>query len=84
MSSLFLFETESIIKENTVEDLRQLALKYPISYQNDEGILNLYFKDIFSQLPIHRDGIFVYDYSERFGFTYDKYVMLKMPLTLGS
>jgi hypothetical protein len=83
LSSLFLFETEGIIKENTVEDLRQLALKYPISHQNDEGIFNLYFKDIFSQLPIWRDGLFIYDYLERYGNTYDKYVMLKMPLTLG-
>lgn len=83
LSSIFLFETEGIIKDNTVEDLRQLALKYPISHQNDEGIFNLYFKDVFSQLPIYRDGIFVYDYLERFGCKYDKYVMLKMPLTLG-
>jgi hypothetical protein len=81
LSSLFLFETEGIIKDNTVEDLRLLALKYPISYQNDEGIINLHFKDVFSQLPIWRDNIFVYDYSERFDFRFDKYVMLKMPLT---
>ncbi len=82
LSSMFLFETEGIIKENTVEDLRQLALRYPISHQNDEGIFNLYFKDIFAQMPIWRDGLFVYDYLERYGNTYDKYVMLKMPLTL--
>jgi hypothetical protein len=49
---------------------------------NDEGIFNLYFKDIFAQMPIWRDGIFVYDYTERYGNRYHKYVMLKMPLTL--
>ncbi len=82
LSSMFLFETEGIIKENTFEDLRQLVLRYPITKQNDEGIFNLYFKDSFTQMPIWRDGIFVYDYSERFGFRYDNYVMLKLPLTL--
>ena len=57
----------------------KLAYKYPISRTNEQGILNLYFK--FSQVPIFRDGKFLYDYWERFGNTRDKYILLKYPKT---
>lgn len=77
-TGILLFES-SIIKPDTIQEIMKLAYKYPISRTNEQGILNLYFK--FSQVPIFRDGKFLYDYWERFGNTRDKYILLKYPKT---
>ena len=80
-TGIMLFHTD-IIQENTVDELLLLANKYPISRTNEQGIMNLYFIDKLSQVPVYRENRFLYDFWERFGLHGSKYTMLKYPTTV--
>jgi hypothetical protein len=80
-STILLFHTDTI-QSDTVEKIVQLANKYPISLTNEQGIINLYFLDILSQVPLFRENRFLYDFCERFGIHGSRYTMLKYPKTI--
>lgn len=76
-TTMMLYDT-SIIKENTFEDLYKLALDYPISLTNDQGIIALYFTSVmpvWKQIAIRNEKTFFYDYFKR--DKKNKYIMLK-------
>ena len=55
-----LYYDTSIIESNTIQNLKNIVEKYPVSKNNEQGIMNLYFifeKDLFS--PLSKD---VYSY----------------------
>lgn len=76
-TTLMLYDT-SIINENTYDELFNLALEYPISRTNEQGIMALYFtniKPLFKQIKTHDETTYFYDYLSR---NYNnKYIMLK-------
>jgi hypothetical protein len=80
-TGIILFDS-SIIKHETISEIMNLAYKYHISRTNEQGILNLYFYDMLAQVPIYRDGKFLYDYWERFGNHHTRYILLKYPKLL--
>lgn len=79
-TGILIFES-NIIEENTIIDLIKLAKKYHISRTNEQGIMNLYFQNIFSQIPICKDGVFTYDIIlwNDLGRKYEEYMMMKYP-----
>jgi hypothetical protein len=75
-TTMMLFSTQ-IIHDDTLNDLYQLALKYPISITNDQGIIALYFTciiPVFRQLRIYNGEIHLYDYMFR---ETKNYIMVK-------
>lgn len=82
-TTALVFQTD-LIHDTTVNDILDLAKKYPISRTNEQGIMNIYFYGRIGQIPIWRDGKFMYDFWERFGFNWSSYRMLKYPRTLSS
>jgi|GEM_PF-2747396 len=76
-TTMMLYDT-SIIQEDTFQNLYDLALKYPISITNDQGIIALYFTNIaavWEQIALHDEKRFFYDYLKR--EKGNKYIMLK-------
>jgi hypothetical protein len=66
-TTMMLYDT-SIIQENTFYDLYQLAIKYPLSLTNDQGIIALYFTNIFpvwKQIPTSNERTYFYDFTKR-------------------
>lgn len=66
-TTIMLFDT-SIITDNTYQDLVDLMYKYPNCITNDQGIIALYFTNIFpkwKQIPTGNNEINFYDYSRR-------------------
>ena len=80
-TTLLIFDS-SIIEDDTCDKLLELANIYHISKTNEQGIMNLYFHNIWTQLPLYRDGTFIYDFWERFGNHGSNYIMLKYPRTI--
>jgi hypothetical protein len=77
-TTMMLYDPQ-IIEENTFEDLYRLALEYPISITNEQGIMALYFtnvKPLWKQIPVRNKKTCLYDYLKR--NKQDKYVMLKI------
>ena len=77
-TTMMLYDT-SIIKENTFNDLYNLTLEYPISRNNEQGIIALYFTNIepcFKQIRTRNENIYFYDYLKR--EPTKEYIMLKM------
>lgn len=63
-----LFYDTKLIKNNTFKELYKLALKYPISKTNEQGIMNLYFnckEKVWKQIPIKNKDLYFYDYWSR-------------------
>ncbi len=64
-TGLMYFDT-SIIQDNTIEDILKIAIKFPISITNEQGILNLFFqmrKDYtYKELPEFIDNQIIYYY----------------------
>ena len=63
-TGLMYFDT-NIIKLNTKKDLVSLIEEYPISYTNEQGIMNLYFDSInkqYRELPAQIEGFITYFY----------------------
>lgn len=72
-----LYDT-NIINDNTFTDIYNLLLKYPISITNDQGIIALYFTQIYPcwqqiQRKIN-DDLYTYDYVRCIE---KKYIMVK-------
>jgi lipopolysaccharide biosynthesis glycosyltransferase len=63
-STIMLFDT-SIIEDDTFQQLYALTEKYPVSTTNDQGILNLYFKKKWKQIPMGDDTTYYYDFNVR-------------------
>lgn len=77
-TTMMLYDT-TIIKENTFNDLYNLTLEYPISRNNEQGIIALYFTNIeqrFKQIRTRNENIYFYDYLKR--EPTKEYIMLKM------
>lgn len=76
-TTMLLYDS-NIILDNTFNDIYHLALKYPISRTNEQGIIALYFtniKPIFKQLKLYNSMIYYYDFLSR--DSKNKYIMLK-------
>jgi hypothetical protein len=76
-SGILLYDTK-IIEDNTFTDLINLAIQYPISKTNEQGIMALYFtniKPLFKQIKTHNDETYFYDFASR--NKNNKYIMLK-------
>lgn len=80
-STVMLFDTD-IIKSDTIGDILELADTYYNCKTNEQGILNLYFKDIWEQLQIKDNETYYYDFCERDELTHNDYIMLKYPRTI--
>jgi hypothetical protein len=77
-TTMMLYDTK-IIKEYTFDDLYDLALEYPISQTNEQGIMALYFTNIeplFKQIKIQNENMYFYDYFKR--DSRKEYIMVKM------
>lgn len=77
-TTIMLYDT-SIIQEDTFQNLYNLALRYPISRTNDQGIIALYFTSIvpaWEQIPIRNEETFFYDFHRR-GDEKASFIMLK-------
>lgn len=78
-STILLYDTK-LITETTFNELVNLALEYPISLTNDQGIIALYFtniKPLFKQIKTHSGDKFYYDFSPRHNRKIEDYIMLK-------
>lgn len=63
-SGILMFHT-NLINDNTFDELYKLAIEYPISRTNEQGIMNIYFNcihGVWKQIPIG-----YYDYTNRNG-----------------
>jgi hypothetical protein len=63
-TGIMLYDTQ-IIEQDTFNNLFNLALKYPISRTNEQGIMNLYFnceKNIWKQIKLKNESTNFYDY----------------------
>jgi len=77
-TTIMLYDT-NIIKNDTFDNLYNLALQFPISRTNEQGIIALYFtniKPLYEQIKIKNDDTFFYDYLSR--NKNNKYIMLKV------
>lgn len=76
-TTLLLFDT-NLIQQQTFEELYRLAVEYPISRTNDQGIISLYFTQIvpvWEQIPLRNKETFFYDFQKR--NESDPYIMIK-------
>jgi len=76
-TTILLYDT-NIIQNNTFENLVKLAETYPISLTNEQGIIALYFTNIypvFKQIKIKNNFTYFYDFLSR--NPSNKYIMLK-------
>lgn len=76
-TTMMLYNTK-IIENDTYDKLFELALEYPISRTNEQGIMALYFTNVrplFKQIKTHNEETFFYDYLSR--NKNNKYIMLK-------
>ena len=77
-STVMIFGT-NLITETTVQDLQDLARRFPFSFRSDQSIFNLYFQQRWTPLPVRDDISFLYDFAERDGRSPHEYVLLKYP-----
>ena len=78
-TTFMLYDTK-IIENDTYDNLLNLSIEYPISRNNEQGIIALYFTNIqplFKQIKTHNEHIYFYDYLSR--NPDNKYIMLKYP-----
>jgi hypothetical protein len=78
-TTIMLYDTQ-IIEPETVSELRDLCIQYPISISNDQGILALYFtcvRPLWKQIPIENNDTCFYDYLARVRKN-KPYIMLKV------
>jgi hypothetical protein len=63
-ANVMLYDTK-LIQQGTFRDIYNLALKYPISKTNEQGIISLYFASVkpsFAQIKLGDENINYYDY----------------------
>jgi len=80
-STLMLYDT-SIITDTTFDELYNLTLEFPISYQSEQGIMALYFvhvRKIWKQIPLGNATNFYYDWAPRWGHPNSDYIVIKYP-----
>jgi lipopolysaccharide biosynthesis glycosyltransferase len=77
-STIMIFDT-SLIKNSTLSSLYTLLDLYPIANRNDQGILNLYFYNSWTQLPVRDEQGWLYDFLERDSYMKTDYLILKYP-----
>lgn len=80
-STLMLYDT-SIITDTTFDELYNLTLEFPISYQSEQGIMALYFvhvRKIWKQIPTGNGKTFYYDWAPRWGHPKSDYIVIKYP-----
>jgi hypothetical protein len=78
-TTMMLYDT-SIIQERTFEDLYNLAVEYPMSHNNDQGTIALYFTQImpvWRQIATQNAATYFYDYVRR--DNQKNYIMIKRP-----
>ena len=76
-TTIMLYDTK-LIDKYTFTILFKLAINYPISISNEQGIMALYFTNIhpvFKQIKTHNEHTYFYDYISR--NHNHKYIMLK-------
>ena len=76
-TTIMLYDT-SIIETNTYDELYKLAIEFPISRTNDQGIIALYFttiRPVFEQIKTHNEDTryYIYIANRRDG----KFIMVK-------
>jgi hypothetical protein len=66
-TGIMLFDT-NIIKNDTFEKLYSLAVEFPMSKTNEQGIMNLYFisNNVYEPIPISNSETYYYDFCSRF------------------
>jgi hypothetical protein len=77
-TGIMLYDTQ-IIQKDTFDNLINLSFEYPISRTNEQGIISLYFTNIyplFKQIKIKNENTYFYDALSR--NKNNKYIMLKM------
>jgi len=78
-TGILLYDTD-IIKKNTFNDLLKIAIEYPISTTNEQGIMNIYFncqKKIWEQIKLKNNETNFYDYWSR-NKNDNKYIIVKV------
>ena len=78
-STILIYDT-NIIQPDTVSRLFQLKEEFPISSRNDQGIFNLHLlkeRNLWKQLPLVDEQVYLYDYHNRPGIPKEKYLLLK-------
>jgi hypothetical protein len=89
LNCIFLFDT-SILEENTVEELKKMMYRYPVSLCNEMGIMNLYFTvkhKVWEAFPKRTldDSKYLFGWSE-FNYrerpNWQQFCFLKYPATL--
>lgn len=79
LNCMWLMDTR-LINETTVDELCAFARRFPISRTNEMAVMNLYFHKVWKPLPHHPiHNLFLFDWTERFDNTTDKYILLKYP-----
>jgi hypothetical protein len=79
-STIMLYDTD-IIKEDTFNNLINLAEEYSISKTNDQGIIALYFtliQNCWEQISLENDNVWFYDYLLRPNKCNKPHILLKM------
>jgi hypothetical protein len=74
-TTIMMYDT-SIIRDDTYKRLYDMAVKYPVSITNDQGIIALYFRDCWDQIKVRDDEMYYYDYMKR--DKSKKYIMTKV------
>jgi hypothetical protein len=77
-TTILLYDT-NIIHSDTFDNLYKLSLEYPICKTNEQGIIALYFTNIFKlfkQITTNNEYTYFYDYMDR--NINCKYIMLKV------
>lgn len=77
-TTILLYDT-NIIQPDTFINLYNLTLEYPISITNEQGIMALYFTNVFplfKQISVKNEYTYFYDYMDR--NINCKYIMLKI------
>lgn len=80
-STLMLYDT-NLITETTFDELYNLTLEFPISYQSEQGIMALYFvhvRKVWKQIPVGNGKTFYYDWRRRDGRPHSDYIVVKYP-----
>lgn len=81
LNCLFLYDTK-LITATTMTDLINLMNEYPICRTNEMGIMNIYFAKVWVPLQLQMaDGRLLFDWCERDGKNWDRYVAVKYSYT---
>lgn len=80
LNCIFLYDT-NIIENDTLSNLIKLMNEYPICRTNEMGVMNIYFHKKWKPMDIQVGNKILFDWSERDGKDYNKYISLKYSRT---